>query len=177
MRETRILYFALAVLLVVSLGAVSVHEHGIGFSDGTFMSTVPGLTASQILQGQVQVSLPSGSANCTSESLLHVASQGSRFLIDWLVVESKIRNGVVQSHPANVDLIVETSSGDVNYPVAQLLFAHVFADGQFLRARWAGPVRVYSEVNSKIWVRLCFNDTVVSSEPVGNVSFSGYVLP
>ena len=65
MREINILYFALGVLVVTSIGAVSLHDNGIEFPDGSFQDTASVLPSATAVQGRVSLGTDAGGAFCT----------------------------------------------------------------------------------------------------------------
>ncbi len=176
MRETRILYFALGVLLVVSIGAVSLHDDGIGFPDGSFQETAAGFTAANAVQGQVGLSTEVGGSECSAWTNLFSVPANKRLVIEWLAVESSIPNALAAlSHPVDVDIVTYDGMSQVFYSFIRLEDQKVVGSSNFSGTRWAAPVRLYSEANQPVQVRMCLNKSL-NGEGVGYVSFSGYLI-
>ena len=176
MRETRILYFALGVLVVASVGAVSLHDTGVGFPDGSFQTTAPVLTASTAVQGQVSLVSAGGFSYCSSLATVFSVPAGKRLVIEWLAVESAIFGGAVDSHPVEVDIVTHNGVGETFYPLTRLEDPIVIGDAFHLGARWVAPVRLYSEAGHAVKARMCFETSFEFADPVGTVGFSGYLV-
>ncbi len=176
MRETRVLYFALGVLLVVSVGAVSLHEDGIEFPDGSFQETAGGFTAANAVQGRVDVVSVGGFAFCTSLATLYSVPANKRLVIEWVSAESAIFGGNASSHPVEVDIFVHNGAEHIYTPLTRLEDPIIIGDSFFLSARWVAPVRLYSEGGQPVQVRMCFETSFEFAESVGTVGFSGYLI-
>ena len=177
MRETRILYFALGVLLVVSVGAVGLHDTGIQFPDGSFQKSAAGFTAKTAVQGEVGLGVAGGPYSCTNEGILYSVPAGKRLVIEWLHAETAIFGGAASPGTHPVDVIVKTHNGvtPVDYPFARLVFPDVIGDSFFFGTFFHANVRLYSEGNQDVKARMCL-DQPVTDEGIGTVSFTGYLV-
>lgn len=175
MRESRILYFALGVLFVTSIGAVSLHDDGIEFPDGSFQETASILPAATAVQGKVGLVTPVGGAFCTEIGTLFSVPAGKRLVVEWLSVESAIFGGVLGSHPVEVDIITHNGIGQVFHPLVRIDDPVVIGDSFFIGNRWSGPVTLYSEASQPLQARMCLEDNPMG-EGIGTVGFSGYLI-
>ena len=65
MTDHRLLYLAVGVLSVVSLGAIGIQDDGITFPDGSFQTTAGGSTAAQAVQGKTASLAIVGTGSCS----------------------------------------------------------------------------------------------------------------
>ncbi|MCP4200619.1 MAG: hypothetical protein GY769_01635 [bacterium] len=177
MRETRILYFALGVVLVVSVGAVSLHDNGVEFPDGSFQETAAaGFTAANAVQGQVSLATEVGGSECSAWTTLFQVPANKRLVIEWLAAESSIPSALAAlSHPVDVDIVTHDGMAQVFYRFIRLDDQKVVGPSVFSGTRWAAPVRLYSEASQPVQVRMFLNKSL-NGEGVGPVGFSGYLI-
>lgn len=176
MKETRILYFALGVLVVVSVGAVSLHDTGVEFPDGSFQKTAFGFTATQAVQNRVFVSSLGGFQSCTAQAVLYSVPAGKRLVIEWISAETSILGGAPSTHPVDVNVFTHDGFGHVYHPLTQLKDPMMLGESVTLGARWSSQVRLYSEASQDFKVYMCFDHLFEFQESVGFVSFSGYLI-
>ncbi|NND02992.1 MAG: hypothetical protein HKN91_09410, partial [Acidimicrobiia bacterium] len=119
MREARILYFALGVLVVVAAGAVSLHDDGIEFPDGSFQASANNFTAATAVQAQIGL-VTSGLAECSGFTTIYNVPANKRLVIEWVAVEAEIFGGAASDFPVTADIKVHNGSGFVSYPLARL---------------------------------------------------------
>lgn len=174
MREARILYFALGVLVVVAAGAVSLHDDGIEFPDGSFQASANNFTAATAVQGKVTLAT-TGLVECSGFTTLYTVPANKRLVIEWLAAETEIMGGAVGDFPATVDIRVHNGSGFVSYPFARLENGLVVGSSFFRRDHEVAQVTLYSEANQPVEVNMCLNNAI-DSEPIGTVGFSGYLV-
>jgi hypothetical protein len=176
MRESKILYFALGVLLVVSVGAVGLHDSGIEFPDGSFQKTAAGFTATTAVQGQVGLGVV-GTGECTGWTTLFAVPAGKRLVIEWLAAETAIFGGAATpgTHPVDVSVRTHNGVAPIIYPFARLAFPASIGSSFFFGSFFHANVRLYSEGNHDVEVLMCLNQDV-TDEGVGKVSFTGYLV-
>jgi hypothetical protein len=174
MKENRILYFALGVLTVVSIGAVSLHNEGIEFPDGSFQATAATLTAATAVQGKVSLAII-GLAECTPNTTLYMVPASKRLVIEWLAIETAIFGGALGTHPVDVRITVHDGVSAITHTVARLEDPKSVGSSFFLGTKVVKPVTLYTEANQSVKVQMCFN-TDLLDEGVGSVGFSGYLV-
>lgn len=174
MTENRLLYFALGVLVVLSLGAISLQSDGIVFADGSFQATAGGFTAAHAVQGKTPLLAIVGIGGCSTWTTLYAVPAGKRLVIEWLSVQGATLGDTV-TYP--MDLFVRTHDGlgQVIHPVVRLEDGVGVGIAFFKTQIWSGPVRLYSEASQPVQVRMCIN-AELEDETVGSVSFSGYLI-
>lgn len=175
MKETRILYFALGVLVVASVGAVKLHEDGVEFADGSFQETAALLPAATAVQGKVSLGTPVGGAFCTELGTLFNVPSGKRLVIEWMAVETAIFGGAASTHPIEVDIVTHNGIGQIFYPLVRIEDPQVIGISFFIGNRWSGPVTLYSEAGQPVRARMCL-EAELFGEGVGSVGFSGYLI-
>ena len=175
MRERRILYFALGLLVVVSVGAVSLHDNGIEFPDGSFQITAATLGAATAVQGKVSLATPVGGAECTELGTLFNVPTGKRLAIEWLAVETGIFGGAANTHPIDVEIITHDGMGQIFHPLVRITDPAVIGTSFFMGNIWSGPVTLYSEAGQPVQARMCLQ-VELFGEGVGTVGFSGYLI-
>ncbi len=174
MKETRFLYFALGVLLVVSVGAVGLHDKGIEFPDGSFQTSASGFTAATAVQGQVSLSII-GTSECSGWTTLYAVPSGKRLVIEWMNAQTEIFVGIAGTHPADVSVRTHNGVGTVIYPFARLVFPDSIGSSFFFGTFFHANVRLYSEGNHDVDVLMCLNQEVTDNG-IGKVSFTGYLV-
>ena len=119
MMMNRLLYFALGVLVVVSIGAVGIEDAGIEFPDGSFQTTAAGFTASGAVQGKSPLLEIVGVSSCSAWATLYAVPSGKRLVIEWLTVKGGTLPPTA-TYP--MDLYVRTHDGSENilHPVVRL---------------------------------------------------------
>lgn len=174
MREARILYFALGVLVVVAAGAVTLHDDGIEFPDGSFQASANTFAAAQAVQAQAQLVTLSPS-ECTGFTHIYTVPANKRLVIQWVAAEVEIWGGAASDFPAVVEIRVHDGSSFVTYPFARLENSKVVGSSFFRRDQTIDQVTLYSEAGQAVRARICLNNSF-DLEPVGNVGFSGYLI-
>ncbi len=176
MKENKILYFALGVLVMTSLGAVSLHDNGIGFPDGSFQTTAAALPAASAVQGTVQVAITTAPSFCTAWATLYTVPANKRLAIQWLSAESAVFGGGGAFHPVEVDLRTHDGTGQIFHPLVRLENPIAIGPSFFSSARWVAPVTLYSEAGQPVEARMCFDGEFLDNQTVGGVTFSGYLV-
>lgn len=174
MTEKRLLYFALGALAVVSIGAMGIQDDGILFPDGSFQATAAAFTAAHAVQGRSPILEIVGTSSCSQWTTLYSVPAGKRLGIEWISVQGATL-GPTLTYP--MDLIVRTHDGvdTVLHPLVRLENGVAVGIAFFKTQIWSGPVRLYSEASQPVEVRMCI-DVELTDEPVGHVSFSGYLI-
>ena len=176
MKESRILYFALGVLMVTSIGAVTLHDNGVEFPDGSLQVTAAGFTAANAVQGRVFLEVDSAPTFCSNTKTLYTVPAGKRLVVEWLAVESFVFGGAGAYHPVEVAILTHDGSSQIYHPLVRLENPIAIGSSFFTSARWSGQVRLYSEANQPFQASFCFDGEFLDNQTVGSVSFSGYLI-
>ena len=174
MTENPLAFFAIGVLAVLSIGAISLEDNGIVFPDGSFQTTAGGLTASQAVQGKTPLLTIVGIGGCSQWTTLYSVPAGKRLVIEWLSVQGATLGATV-TYP--MDLFVRTHDGldQVIHPLVRLENGVGVGIAFYKTQIWSGPVRLYSEASQPVQVRMCINNEL-EDQTVGSASFSGYLI-
>lgn len=176
MAEKHVLYFVLGVLTVVSLGAVSVHDDGVGFPDGSFQTTAAALPAASAVHGQVSLEITAAPTFCTAWTTLYSVPASKRVAIQWLSAASAVFGGGGGFHPVEVEIRTHDGTSQISHLLTRLENPIGIGLSLFSRAGWAAPVTLYSEGGQPVQVRMCFDGEFVDPQTVGKVTFSGYLV-
>ena len=168
MMENRLLYFALGVLVVVSVGAIGIQDDGIEFPDGSFQASAARFTATGAVQGRTPILTIVGVSSCTNWTTLYSVPAGKRLVIEWLSVHGATL-GATLTYPMDLTVRTHNGSEQILHPIVRLENGAVVGIAFFKTQIWSGPVRLYSEASQPVEVRMCI-DVEVEDEPAGHVS-------
>ena len=166
MKERAFLWFAVGVLSVVGIGALSLRDDGIQFPDGSVQTTA-GQPAGAPLQVEVFVNI-ADLEFCSSITVLYNVPADKLLLIEWVGIESL---ALLAADPVDVDIEVDAGDGGILHPVVRLTDSQSTAGSFFVTQRWSNQVRLYGAAGTPVRAQACRDGDLDAH--VVRITFSG----
>lgn len=133
-------------------------------------------SARNAVQGKTNLAIEDAPTFCTAWVTLYDVPNNRRLAIQWLSAESAVFGGGGAFHPVELDIRTWDGAQQIRHPLTTLEDPIAIGPSFFSSQRWVAPVRLYSDENQPVEVRMCFDGEFVDNQTVGFVTFSGYLV-